>query len=77
MSMKNLPEERLKERCMAKGIGIGFAFCIPLGIALCVLTGQFGLLGVGPAIGISIGVQLGEAFYRRELAAEVHAGEEK
>lgn len=50
---------------MGLGMALGMAMFAPLGIVLSLVTDNPGLIGVGPAIGISIGVAIGEHLYKR------------
>jgi hypothetical protein len=65
MSQQTNDRTKEKERCMGLGMAIGMAMFAPLGIVLFIVTDIPGLLGVGPAIGISIGVAFGEHLYKR------------
>ena len=50
-----------------KGMAIGMILFTPFGIALWLTTGNPGLLGVGPAVGIPVGLSIGEAMYKRHI----------
>lgn len=47
------------------GLALGIALCIPIGVALFVITGNPGMLGVGAGCGVSIGMAIGLAWNRR------------
>jgi hypothetical protein len=55
-------------------IGIGMAISMPtfalVGILLCIVTDNLGLLGLGPAIGLALGVAIGEGLHRRSRQTE-------
>ncbi len=65
MSQHTNDRTKEKERCMGMGMALGMAMFAPIGIALWIVTGNPGLIGVGPAMGISIGVAIGEHLYKR------------
>ncbi len=67
MSEKQMARERERERCIAIGLAIGMPSFGLIGFLLCITTGNFGLLGVGPAIGLAIGIAIGEGLYRRSM----------
>jgi hypothetical protein len=54
-----------RERYIAIGLAIGMPSFALIGLALCLATDNLGLLGVGPAIGLTIGIAIGEGLYRR------------
>ena len=54
-----------RERYMAIGLAIGMPSFALIGLALCLATDNLGLLGVAPAIGLTIGIAIGEGLYRR------------
>lgn len=56
-----------RERYMAIGLAIGMPSFALIFFALCIATDNPGLLGVGPAIGLAVGVAIGEGLYRRSL----------
>jgi hypothetical protein len=54
---------------VGKWMGIGIAICSGLWIPLCIIIKTPGLIGVGPAIGFSIGLVIGsliESKYKKE-----------
>jgi hypothetical protein len=57
-------------------IGIGMAICMPtfalVGILLCIITDNLGLMGLGPAIGLALGIAIGEGLYRRSRETEAN-----
>ena len=65
MSQHTNDRMKERERCMGLGMVLGLAMFAPIGIVLSILTDNPGLIGIGPAIGISIGVALGEHLYKR------------
>jgi hypothetical protein len=54
-----------KNEYMGRGMAIGMIMCMPVGVALFIITGNPGLLGIGPAVGIALGVAIGEGLYQR------------
>jgi hypothetical protein len=57
-----------RERCQGLGLALGMALCAPLGLVLSIATGVHGLIGVGPAMGVALGLALGEHLYQRRSA---------
>ena len=51
-------------------MGIGLALFIPFGVALWLVLDNPGMLGLGPALGVSIGIAIGEAMYKKEVLGE-------
>jgi hypothetical protein len=54
-----------RERYTAIGLTIGMPIFALIGLILCIATDNFGLIGVGPAVGLAIGIAIGEGLYRR------------
>jgi hypothetical protein len=65
MSQQSNEPTKRKEHYMGQGMALGMAMFAPLGIVLSIVTDNYGLLGIGPAIGISIGVAIGEHLYKQ------------
>jgi hypothetical protein len=65
MSQQTNDPTNQKEHYMGLGIAIGMAMFAPIGIVLSILTDNPGLLGIGPAVGVSTGVAIGEHLYKR------------
>ena len=65
MSQQTNDPTKLKEHYMGQGMAIGMAMFAPLGIVLSIVTDNPGLLGIGPALGVSIGIAIGEYLYKR------------
>jgi len=63
-------KEELKQHYQDKGIAIGVVLFMPFGVILWLLLDNPGFLGVGPALGISIGIAIGEAMYKKEVMGE-------
>ncbi len=68
-SVSEKPENQAKEKDHYLGLGmaIGMIAFAPLGVVLAIATDTLGLLGIGPAMGVAVGIALGEGFYRRSL----------
>ncbi|USN45436.1 MAG: hypothetical protein H6502_05295 [Candidatus Woesearchaeota archaeon] len=47
------------------GMGIGIAVFSGLGILLCTVTKNYGLIGVGPAVGVPIGLSIGQGIEKK------------
>jgi hypothetical protein len=63
--IKTYPEGYFVSRWMA----IGAAALVGIGVPLFVITGNPGLMGIGPAIGVSLGMAVGSAIenkYKKE-----------
>ncbi|MCK5634477.1 MAG: hypothetical protein KAI06_05295 [Anaerolineales bacterium] len=67
MNFDEYQEEELKQQYQRKGMGIGMALFMPFGVILWLLLDNPGFLGVGPALGVSVGIALGEAMYKRKF----------
>ena len=57
-----------RSRCMGMGMGLGMALFAPIGIIIALVTDTFGLLGIGPAMGVAVGVAIGEGLYQRRIS---------
>jgi hypothetical protein len=53
-----------REHYLSVGMAIGMIMFMPLGF-LFILLDNPGLLGIGPAMGIAVGLAIGEQLYRR------------
>lgn len=61
-------------------MGIGIAIFSGLGIPLSITTGNTGLIGIGPALGVAFGLAIGssiEAKYKKEGKIRLLTEEEK
>ena len=65
MSGKHMDRDAERERCFAIGLAIGMPSFAIIGILLCIATDNPGLLGLAPAIGLAIGIAIGEGLYQR------------
>jgi hypothetical protein len=59
-----------RDRYIAKGMAIGMPGFALIGFILCIATDNLGLLGLGPAIGLTMGIAIGEGLYRRSRQNE-------
>ena len=50
---------------MAIGLAIGMPSFALIGFILCIATDTPGLLGVGPAMGVAVGIAIGEGLRQR------------
>ena len=50
---------------MAIGLAIGLPSFALIGFILCIATDTPGLLGVGPAMGVAVGIAIGEGLRQR------------
>jgi threonine/homoserine efflux transporter RhtA len=65
MSQQGNDRTKHDENCMAMGMAIGLIMFVPIGIVLSIVTHNAGLLGIGPAVGISLGIAFGEYLKKR------------
>ena len=63
-----------RDRYMAIGLAIGMPSFALIGFAWCLATDNLGLLGLAPAIGLTMGIAIGEGLYQRSRRGE---GKEK
>ena len=59
-----------RDHYIAIGMAIGMPSFALIGFALCIATDNPGLLGLGPAIGLAMGIAIGEGLYRRSRQSE-------
>ena len=59
-----------RDRYMAIGLAIGMPSFALIGFALCIATDNLGLLGLAPAIGLAMGIAIGEGLYQRSRRGE-------
>lgn len=59
-----------RDRYTAIGLAIGMPSFALIGFLLCIATDSPGLLGLGPAIGLAVGIAIGEGLYRRSKQRE-------
>lgn len=62
---KNMARDTERDRCLAIGLFIGMPSFTFIGILLCIATDNPGLIGLAPAIGLAIGIAIGEGLYQR------------
>jgi hypothetical protein len=65
MSGEQRIDNRERDRYIGLGIAIGMPSVALLGFVLCLATDNPGLLGLPPAIGLTMGIAIGEGLYRR------------
>jgi hypothetical protein len=70
MSEKQRIRNAERNRTMAIGMAIGMPTFALAGLILCIATDTPGLLGVGPAIGLAMGIAIGEGLYQRSRQNE-------
>jgi hypothetical protein len=59
-----------RDRYMTIGIAIGMPVFALVGFIVCIATDNPGLIGVGPAIGLAMGIAIGEGLYQRRRQNE-------
>jgi hypothetical protein len=64
MSRKQIARDMDRERCMGIGLAVGMPSFALIGFLLCITTDNLGFLGLGPAIGLTIGIAIGEGLYQ-------------
>jgi len=70
MSEKGRIGNSERDRYIAIGMAIGMPIFALAGFILCIATDNPGLLGVGPAVGLAMGIAIGEGLYRRSRQRE-------
>jgi hypothetical protein len=70
MSEKGRIRNSERDRYMAIGIAIGMPIFALAGFIVCIATDNPGLIGVGPAIGLAMGIAIGEGLYQRRRQNE-------
>ncbi|NEV94644.1 hypothetical protein G3567_10860 [Psychroflexus sp. YR1-1] len=48
-----------------KWTGLGIAIFSGIGIPISIITGNLGLIGIGPAIGVAVGVSVGQSMEKK------------
>ena len=59
-----------RERCISIGLAIGMPSFALVGFVVCIATDSPSFLGLGPAIGLAVGIAIGEGLYRRSRQGE-------
>ena len=59
-----------RERCISIGLAIGMPSFAFIGFIVCIATDSPSFLGLGPAIGLALGIAIGEGLYRRRRRRE-------
>ena len=70
MSEKQRVRNAERERYIAIGIAIGMPSFALVGFVLRIVTDNPGLLALGPAIGLAMGIAIGEGLYRHSRQNE-------
>jgi hypothetical protein len=70
MSGKHVIHNAERDRYIGIGMAIGMPSFALVGFVLCIATDNPGLLGLGPAIGLTMGIAIGEGLYRRSRQSE-------
>ncbi|MBN1658688.1 MAG: hypothetical protein JXA93_09820 [Anaerolineae bacterium] len=70
MADQDRKQRQEKEYYHGLGMLIGTLLFMPLGIVLFIVLDNPGMLGLGPAIGVSVGLALGEGLYERQQREE-------
>jgi hypothetical protein len=61
-----------RDHYISIGLAIGMPSFAFIGFLLCLTTDSPSFLGLGPAIGLAIGVTIGEGLYRRSRQGEAN-----
>ena len=66
--MSNQDQKQRQELEHYRGIGmaIGMVLFMPVGLVLFIVLDNPGMLGVGPAMGLAVGLAIGEGLYQRK-----------
>jgi hypothetical protein len=59
-----------RDRYIAIGMAIGMPSFALIGFAWCLATDNLGLLGLAPAMGLTMGIAIGEGLYQRSMQGE-------
>jgi hypothetical protein len=70
MSGKQTTHNAERNRYLAIGLAIGMPSFALVGFVLCLATDNPGLLGVPPALGLAMGIAIGEGLYLRSRQRE-------
>ncbi len=70
MSGRHMIRNGERDRYIGIGMAIGMPSFALVGFLLCIATDNPGLLGLGPALGLAIGIAIGEGLYRRSRQSE-------
>jgi hypothetical protein len=70
MSEKQRIRNSERDRYIAIGMAIGMPIFGLAGLILCIATDNPGLMGVGPAVGLAMGIAIGEGLYQRSRQSE-------
>lgn len=65
MSKNQRLQNEEREHCIAIGLAIAMPIFALIGFALCIATGKPGFLGLGPGMGLALGIAIGEGLYLR------------
>lgn len=64
---KNNGQEALKRQTMGQGIAIGMLLCSSFEIIFSILIANFDFNGMGAALGVAVGLGIGEVLYQRKI----------
>ncbi|MGD2162277.1 MAG: hypothetical protein PVH60_01745 [Anaerolineales bacterium] len=70
MRNQNSSYEELKERELTHGMMLGMLLFFPFGVALSLAIGNPGMIGVGVAIGLPVGLAIGEHRFKKRIGEE-------
>ena len=70
MDEKKMNDKELRERERERGMVLGMLTFFPIGAALFLATGNPGMIGTGVALGLPIGLAIGEHRYKKLIGEE-------
>lgn len=70
MDEKQMSNDELRERERERGMILGMLTFFPIGVALFIATGNPGMIGTGVALGLPIGLAIGERRYKKLIGEE-------
>jgi len=66
MSNRGQKQKQELEHYRGIGMAIGMLLFMPVGVVLFILLDNPGMLGVGPTMGLAVGLAIGEGLYQRQ-----------
>lgn len=70
MRKHDLDQDELRQKERERGMVLGMLMFFPIGIALSITLGNPGMIGVGVAMGLPIGLAIGDHRYKQLTGKE-------